>query len=134
MNIDSTQTLTDMFFGQEHKLTDLKTESLNIVKKLPKGDAMLVILKGANIGSRYLLKKDTTVIGRGEDCDIFLDDQTVSRAHTQIEKKDDDYYILDNASLNGTYVNFENVTKIQKLKNEDLIQIGKFQLTFFKSV
>src|ERR1700691_4979891 len=50
---------------------------------LPAGTAMLVVRRGPNAGSRFLLDSDLTLVGRHPDSDIFLDDVTVSRRHAE---------------------------------------------------
>ncbi len=50
---------------------------------LPAGTALLVVRRGPNAGSRFLLDSDLTLVGRHPDSDIFLDDVTVSRRHAE---------------------------------------------------
>ena len=51
------------------------------VDALTPGSALLVVKRGPNAGSRFLLDQDVTSAGRHPDSDIFLDDVTVSRRH-----------------------------------------------------
>ena len=53
------------------------------VEGLPAGSALLVVKRGPNAGSRFLLDQPTTSAGRHPDSDIFLDDVTVSRRHAE---------------------------------------------------
>ena len=53
------------------------------VEGLPSGSALLVVKRGPNAGSRFLLDQPTTSAGRHPDSDIFLDDVTVSRRHAE---------------------------------------------------
>jgi pSer/pThr/pTyr-binding forkhead associated (FHA) protein len=69
------------------------------------------------------------VVGRGRDCDIFLDDVTVSREHAEIQRGDHGLRIRDAGSLNGTYVNRVRVDAVD-LRNGDEIQIGKYRFKF----
>ena len=94
------------------------------------GGALLVVRKGPNEGSKYLLDAEVTQAGRHPDSDIFLDDITVSRRHAEIVRRADGFHVLDVGSLNGTYVNRDRVEEA-KLTNGDELQIGKFKLTFF---
>ncbi|CAN5589952.1 hypothetical protein BH24ACT20_BH24ACT20_02830 [soil metagenome] len=71
----------------------------------------------------------TVVVGRGRDCDIFLDDVTVSREHAEIQRGDHGLRIRDAGSLNGTYVNRVRVDAVD-LRNGDEIQIGKYRFKF----
>jgi pSer/pThr/pTyr-binding forkhead associated (FHA) protein len=56
---------------------------------------------------------------------------TVSRRHALVLKRDDGYYIDDQESLNGTYVNRRRVESA-KLEDGDEVQIGKYRLTFLE--
>ena len=96
---------------------------------LPEGSALLVVKRGPNAGSRFLLDQDTTAAGRHPDSDIFLDDVTVSRRHAEFRRNGDQYEVVDVGSLNGTYVNREPKNS-SVLSNGDEIQIGKFRLVF----
>ena len=99
------------------------------VEGLPVGSALLVVKRGPNAGSRFLLDQPTTSAGRHPDSDIFLDDVTVSRRHAEFRRNGDDFQVVDVGSLNGTYVNREPVDTAT-LANGDEVQIGKFRLVF----
>ena len=63
--------------------------------------------------------------------DVFLDDVTVSRSHGVFERRAGGaWFVKDGGSLNGTYVNGEQVDET-KLASGDEVQIGMFKLTFF---
>src|SRR3954463_4783880 len=57
------------------------------VESLPAGSALLVVKRGPNAGSRFLLDQDVTTAGRHPDSDIFLDDVTVSRRHVEFHRE-----------------------------------------------
>jgi pSer/pThr/pTyr-binding forkhead associated (FHA) protein len=99
------------------------------VEGLPAGAALLVVKRGPNAGSRFLLDQPTTSAGRHPDSDIFLDDVTVSRRHAEFRQDDGEFQVVDVGSLNGTYVNREPVDSAV-LANGDEVQIGKFRLVF----
>ena len=94
------------------------------------GGALLVVRRGPNEGSKYLLDAEVTRAGRHPDSDIFLDDITVSRRHAEIVRRADGFHVVDTGSLNGTYVNRDRVEDAM-LANGDELQIGKFKLVFF---
>ena len=117
-------------------LNDLETPagtsgepSVSGVEGLPMGSALLVVKRGPNAGSRFLLDQPTTSAGRHPDSDIFLDDVTVSRRHAEFRSDGNDFQVVDVGSLNGTYVNREPVDAAT-LANGDEVQIGKFRLVF----
>jgi pSer/pThr/pTyr-binding forkhead associated (FHA) protein len=99
------------------------------VDVLPHGSALLVVKRGPNAGSRFLLDQAVTSAGRHPDSDIFLDDVTVSRRHAEFRLETVDFQVVDVGSLNGTYVNREPVDSAV-LANGDEVQIGKFRLVF----
>ena len=97
---------------------------------LPAGAALLVVRRGPNAGSRFLLDAPVTTAGRHPDSDIFLDDVTVSRRHAEFRRADDGTIsVRDVGSLNGTYVNRERIDAAE-LAGGDEVQVGKFRLVF----
>ena len=100
------------------------------VDQLPTGAGLLVVRRGPNSGSRFLLDADVTTVGRHPDSDIFLDDVTVSRRHAEFVRTGDGFVVRDVGSLNGTYVNRERIEEVL-LAGGDEVQIGKYRLAFF---
>ena len=107
----------------------LSAEAQNVISNLPKGEGILLILKGAGIGARYLLDAAQTKLGRDMNNEIVLDDITVSRSHALITKSNG-YRLKDLGSLNGSYVNAVAV-KESVINAGDEVQIGKYHLTLF---
>ena len=99
------------------------------VDTLPPGTALLVVQRGPNAGSRFLLDSDLTLVGRHPDSDIFLDDVTVSRRHAEFYRSGNRFMVRDVGSLNGTYVNRERIEEAD-LTGGDEVQVGKFRLVF----
>jgi len=99
------------------------------VETLPPGTALLVVRRGPNAGSRFLLDKDRTSAGRHPESDIFLDDVTVSRRHAEFTRQGRGFAVRDVGSLNGTYVNRERIDQAA-LNGGDEVQIGKVRLVF----
>ena len=73
------------------------------------------------------------VIGRSPECQVVLKDFGISRQHARIEVGEDGVRIMDLKSKNGTTVNGVPVMEAS-LKDGDRILLGKFQLTFSKSL
>ena len=99
------------------------------VDGLPVGSALLVVKRGPNAGSRFLLDADTTTAGRHPESDIFLDDVTVSRRHAEFVREGSGFVARDVGSLNGTYLNRERIDAAG-LAGGDEVQIGKYRLVF----
>ena len=105
-------------------------EDENLAHDLEPGQALLVVRRGPNAGSKFLIDKDLTTAGRHPQSDIFLDDVTVSRMHAEFRREDGRFFVHDAGSLNGTYVNQQRVDDTQLAQGDEL-QIGKFKLTFY---
>ena len=130
---DTTQT-----FGHDSDLSfipfgaDLSTAELDAIEALPAHVAILIVRSGPTAGARYLLDTDVTTVGRHPEADIFFDDVTVSRRHAEITRDETGFEIVDQRSLNGTYVDGERVDRA-RLANGSEVRIGKFRLNFFVS-
>ncbi len=93
------------------------------------GPAVLILERGADAGLTFPLGTGSTTAGRNPECEIFLDDITVSRKHAVIRRIDPGYVIRDEGSLNGTYVNGDRISSAN-LRSGDEVLIGKFRLLF----
>src|SRR5690606_180108 len=95
--------------------------------QFPADTGILVVTRGPNAGSRFVLDADRTTAGRHPESDIFLDDITVSRRHAELRRDErGNYVVRDVGSLNGTYVNRTRVDEAQ-LADGDELQIGMFK-------
>jgi diguanylate cyclase (GGDEF)-like protein len=95
---------------------------------LPHG-ACLVVIYGTDLGRRMTLGRSAFTIGRSSKCDLFLDQDSVSRHHAKVISSSRHYSIVDQRSKNGTYVNDHPVTE-KALKDGDQIKIGRSILKF----
>ena len=77
-----------------------------------------------SIGRRYPLGVDTLRLGRGDDNDIRIHDNSVSRRHAVIEPDSDGYLVLDLGSTNGTFVNDSQVTTPTALRDGNFLRVG----------
>lgn len=113
---------------QSFQPVDLSGHDIDDVNPKP-NHGTLRIVRGPQVGTVLELAANNLSIGRNPECDIFLNDMTVSRVHAEIEVTDQGYRIIDHNSYNGVWVNNVNVNDIQ-LKHGDLVQIGAFCLLF----
>jgi pSer/pThr/pTyr-binding forkhead associated (FHA) protein len=93
------------------------------------GPALVVRAGGGRAGESFRPAGARTRIGRSPDCDVFLDDVTVSRNHALLVHRQDGYYIDDLGSLNGTFVNRRRIDRVP-LHEGDELQVGKYRMTF----
>jgi len=93
------------------------------------GPALVVRSGGGRAGETFRPAGERTVIGRSPDCDVFLDDVTVSRKHALLVNEGGQFRIEDQGSLNGTFVNKKRIDSAP-LSNGDELQIGKYRLAF----
>jgi hypothetical protein len=96
---------------------------------LPEQASLIIRSGGGRAGETYPLTRERTTIGRHPASDVFLDDVTVSRNHAVVVRDDGEFVILDEGSLNGTYVNRRRIER-HVLVDRDELQIGKYKLTF----
>lgn len=89
----------------------------------------LRVVRGPQTGIDIELREGKLTIGRDPQCNIFLNDMTVSRMHAVIEVKPDGCVIRDKNSFNGVWVN-DRMVDICSLKPGDYIQIGAFCLLY----
>lgn len=127
--LDTTSTMIFGAIDDSDVDSGWEIERNRLLAGLPPGTALLVVRRGPNAGSRFLLDAQVTAAGRHPDSDIFLDDVTVSRRHAEFLREAGIYTVRDVGSLNGTYVNRERVESAT-LTNGDEVQIGKFRLVF----
>jgi diguanylate cyclase (GGDEF)-like protein len=95
------------------------------------GEAMVVVLHpaGANPGRRHTLTRAEHVVGRRTDLDLHLDVDSVSRRHARFVRTDDEWWVEDMASTNGTFVNDEPVQR-RRLDDGDIVRFGEAVVKF----
>jgi hypothetical protein len=120
---DQTQTFT----AAELEDTGVGLEEMGL-----DGPALVVRAGGGRAGEVFKPAGERTLIGRSPECDIFLDDVTVSRKHAAlVEAPDGTFTIEDQGSLNGTFLNKHRIESA-RIENGDEIQVGKYRLTFLE--
>jgi hypothetical protein len=137
--VDSTMSFAGLVVPEVHESAErgLTSDDQEAIDALPAGSALLVVRRGPNAGSRFLLDAERTSAGRHQTSDIFLDDVTVSRKHAEFLRTPDPvagpgFRVRDVGSLNGTYVNRERIDDVV-LAAGDEVQIGKYRMDFHPS-
>jgi hypothetical protein len=122
---DETGADTTMTFTPEER----EDEGVSPAELGVQGPALVVRSGGGRAGETFVPEGERTVIGRSPDCDIFLDDVTVSRRHAVLLQDESGFSIEDQGSLNGTFLNRSRI-ETARLNDGDEVQIGKYRLTF----
>jgi hypothetical protein len=120
---DAQTTETTQSFSPE-EVGDLDHEDFGL-----EGPALVVRAGGGRAGESFKPVGERTRIGRSPDCEIFLDDVTVSRNHAVLVEADGKFTVEDQGSLNGTFVNRKRIDSAP-LQEGDEVQIGKYRMTF----
>jgi len=120
---------------------DEKTRVTQVVQGPPPeqgtGTDCLVVIYTAEpglLGKRFVLDRSPLRVGRGTDNHIVLEGDSVSRRHAHFEHRTSDWYVVDDGSTNGTYLNEEQVARENKLNNGDRIKVGPTILKFLSGL
>lgn len=81
-------------------------------------------------GERWLLKEEVTVIGRGSEAHIVVDDSGVSRRHLELRITPTGVIATDLGSTNGTYVEGHKI-EAATLLDGNLLTIGRTEIIFW---
>jgi diguanylate cyclase (GGDEF)-like protein len=116
---------------------DEKTRVTQVVQAPPSDDGpsndCLVVIYTAEpglLGKRFVLDKSPLRVGRGADNQIVLEGDSVSRRHAHFERRAGAWYVVDDGSTNGTYLNEEQIVREALLNNGDRIKVGPTILKF----
>jgi hypothetical protein len=115
---------TTQTFSPEEVGEHLEHEDFGI-----EGPALVVRAGGGRAGETFTPTGERTRIGRSPDCEIFLDDVTVSRNHAVLVQENGKFHVEDQGSLNGTFVNRRRIDNAPLTEGDEL-QIGKYRMTF----
>lgn len=111
----------------EMKASTLPGRQSQTIRELPN---RLVMISGPTVGASFPLLESKIVIGRGEDCDLPINDTSVSRVHAELYAiEGSKYEIVDRDSSNGVRVNGVEL-KRALLDVGDVIELGDVQLRF----
>ena len=117
----------------EDEESSTRTTDSAIVVAMPSNPALqgtravLTVVSGPSTGQVFTVAEggDPTVIGRGKEAQVRIDDAGASREHARfLETPDGSYVVEDMGSTNGTFVNSEQITQAVRLGKGDLLQIG----------
>ena len=93
----------------------------------------LVYRTGRFQGQRLALTRAVVTIGRGEDNDIWLDDDMASRNHAELAWDEGSVYVTDCDSLNGVLLNGHRMRRTALIEAGELLEIGSHRFLFEKA-
>lgn len=88
-----------------------------------------VVVQGPGVGTVYPLAEQKLLVGRGEECQIALDDASVSRVHVEVLRTEHGLMILDQGSSNGLRINGADLPSAM-LRSGDVVELGDVRLKF----
>jgi diguanylate cyclase (GGDEF)-like protein len=110
---------------------DEKTRVTQVVHPPPPdqgtGNDCLVVIytkETGLLGKRFVLDGSVMRVGRGADNQIVLEGDSVSRRHAHFEKRETRWWVVDDGSTNGTYLNEDQINQEAMLQNADRIKVG----------
>lgn len=109
----------------------LQTEKTVLLTALPEktvAPSLILTLPGGT-SHTYPLEKETLLIGRAAEADVYLEDTSISRRHCSIEKRDDIFFARNLSPTNPTFVNGVKISE-ERLYKGDILRIGPFFMTF----
>src|SRR5262245_32401531 len=71
---------------------------------------MAVLRPGPAAGTPIQVDKDQAIVGREPACDVFVNDGSVSRRHARLERRGAAWFVVDQGSANGTYLDSQRVS------------------------
>ena len=89
----------------EWKTRITKVQVLKPAKETGEACLVLIYPPGPDMGKRFALTRNEIVLGRGADCDIQVDRDSVSRRHARVFRSGESWSVEDLQSTNGSYVN-----------------------------
>lgn len=94
------------------------------------GNGILIIIYGHDLGRRVRVGTEPLIIGRSAQCDIQVDQESVSRNHCRVRFDGSEFLVRDLGSTNGTYVNDNLVEEEGRLRHGDQLKVGRTILKF----
>src|SRR5205823_3618450 len=93
--------------------------------------AVLRVTAGPHPGQLLPLEKERVIIGRLPSCDIVLELGSISRQHVQILRVEEEFFVEDLGSRNGSFLNGQKIEGRRKLSENDELKVGEAVFRFY---
>jgi two-component system, cell cycle response regulator len=123
--------IEDESTGDEDRTMVHRVDPSSLTGETVERSAALICISGRSIGQMFLISKEETTIGRAPECDVFLDDEGVSRHHAKIIRQDDTLILMDLGSTNGSYHEGERI-QVLTLADGAKVQLGTATIIQFR--
>jgi pSer/pThr/pTyr-binding forkhead associated (FHA) protein len=113
------------------------TAEINPISPLSRStdlNGVLVICDGEMAGQSFMLDRPVVTIGRGSECDVAINDASISRRHAQVLRQANGHYVQDLASRNGSKVNNDPLLAPKLLQHGDIVCLGSVRLEYIPSL
>ena len=100
-----------------------RLDHTQVVDPAPKHQLQLRVRSGGDVGTTVPVERDRLTMGRHSECDVTLQDTTVSRKHAALVRRNDGWWAIDLGSTNGTSVNGTRAAE-QRVRPGDRIELG----------
>ena len=120
----------EMPLAERATLADFDTQDTNEADENGLDNRLLLIPQGSE--TPHLLRRRLTRIGRNQDNDIVIQSDRVSRYHTEIQRHERGFVVVDKNSRNGVWINGNKITANMPtpLESGDALRIGRQEFTF----
>ena len=98
---------------------------------MDQGQDVVIVYRGSEVISRTLLRSGM-MIGRAAGVDLQLEDPSLSRKHAMLQSDAGRWFVVDQNSLNGTFMNCQRLSPMQpaQIVTGDIVELGDFKLHF----
>jgi diguanylate cyclase (GGDEF)-like protein len=123
---------TDHGLKEEKPINERNTLEIKL-DEVKRKSACLVVALGRYLGKHFMIESEDLIIGRRTDCDVSINDKSLSRTHAQIYRdKNRNLFIKDLKSTNGTQLNDKIIAHGESfpLKDGDLLKLGNIIFKF----